>query len=529
MSEMAEKIQTLWPELILTATAFTVMILGLSPRDAVRRAAYPLSMLSLAAAAAVGAASSNLGVDVSPLAQFVKVSTALVGMVLLLLFADVPDTAGSEAPRQRDGWLDLSNTFGGEMYGFFLLSLVGLMLCASAENLIWLFLALELTSLPTYVMVAISRRDIRAPEAAVKYFFLGAMSAAIFLYGFALLYGATGSTELSVIREVLAEQVAQNDQISGLALAGLILTCVGLAFKVAAFPMHGYVADVYQGADSAVSAFLAYVPKTAGFIALALILATVGWPLDPSSSIFDNGDLLFKVLWFMAVITMYLGNTLALVQWNVKRVLAYSSIAHSGYILAAIIAGQGSLAGPAGGGVSAAMFYLVAYGLMNGGAFAVLALLRRHGEEVETFEDLRGLARRQPLLAAAMAVCVLSLLGLPPLVGFWGKAYLMGSVLSAGYTFLAIHLAINSAIGAYYYLKIVGACYLFEADREPEVADLPTRRLGVAAAAVGVVLLSIFAGSLMEQSEQATDDLGKKSIPTVESNPATTSSRADLK
>lgn len=490
--DMGTKLNSLVPEILLTLTAFAVMILGLSQNASTRRFTYVLSMGSLAIAAilAIGAPG-----ETTALAQFFKVATCLIGMALFAVAADLPDEASSQ-PIDRDGQkFDPSITTRGEFFGFFLLSLVGAMLCAGADDLIWLFLALELTSLPTYVLVSVSRRNIRAQEAGVKYFFLGAFAAAVFLYGFALIYTATGSTYLYEIQASI-----QQHGLSPMGLLGMLLAVIGVSFKIAAFPMHFYAADVYEGAATPVSTFLAYVPKAAGIVTLMLLLQAAGWA--------DGGNhaILSLVLWTSAVMTMLIGNTLALLQNNVKRVLAYSSIAHSGYMLVGLIAGPGG-EGQAvfvRDGLAASLFYLVAYGVMNLGAFAVLGLLKRGGEEAETFDDLRGLFRRHPAMAIVMAVCVLSLTGIPPLVGFWGKLYLVSAAFGAGYHWLGVFMVLNSAIAAYYYLRIFGVCFLQEPLPATRMEALPSRGLAAGLAAVVVIILSLFStGFLLQASSEA--------------------------
>lgn len=501
---MADKIATLVPEIIMLGTAFVVMILGLSPNRAVRQATAWLSAAALFAAGAATLFSDQLGLPaVAPVAVYVKLAIVGVGLLLLGLAAENPSESHADMP---DRPFDVSIVSRGEFYGFFLLSLVGAMLCVSAGDLIWLFLALELTSLPTYVMVSISREKIEAPEAGVKYFFLGAFAAAIFLYGFALMYGATGTTmftplggdELVGISKVFAEQ-----GVNTLGLLGLLLAIAGIAFKIAAVPMHVYAADVYQGAATPVTAFLAFVPKTAGFIALLGVLSTIGWPLDAHGM---YGEAIVWLLWVMAVATMFLGNTMALRQTNVKRVLAYSSIAHTGYMLVGVVAGPGTA--DAGSpfvrnGIAAVLFYLVIYGIMNAGAFGVLGILKSKGEEAETYDDIAGLARRHPGLAAVMAVCVFALAGLPPIIGFWGKLYLVGAAISAGYIWLVVLLVMASAIGAVYYLRIIGACFLPAANESTEQRHAPVRYIAAVAAAVLVIVLSIGTSWLLQASQDA--------------------------
>ena len=502
---MAEKIALIWPEITLFITTCVVMILGLSPNRQWRSLCLPASMVGVAVAGVLAALgmSGDLpqGDTVLPnLPGFIKVTIAVVGLLLLLLQAGLID-------RREEALLNTGRAFNplrtnrAEYFSLVLFSLTGLMLCASAGDLIWLFLALELTSLPTYVMVAMSSSRDRAQEAGVKYFYLGALGAATFLYGFVMLYGGTGTLKLDAMAEVIA-----TEGINPITLVGLLLSIAGLAFKIAAVPMHFYTADVYQGAASPVSAFLAFVPKTAGFVALLLICSTAGWTHG------SDGDALPEalrvMLWVMAAVTMTIGNVLAILQNSVKRVLAYSSVAHSGYMLVGLLAGPGD--GTFGGsGISAVLFYLAAYGVMNTGAFAVIASLERkaadRGEpmEVEDFDDLRGLWKREPALGVVLAIVTLSLLGFPPLLGFMAKLPLFTAGISAGEIALVVILGLNSAIAAFYYLRIVKAAMIDdpkgEAGGDEAAVHHPAYGLrfvtGVCSA-VGVIGLSILAGQL---------------------------------
>lgn len=497
---MLLKLNTLWPEIVLMIAAFASMILGLSRARLVRRATVVLCGAALGIAALIVIyGERELGLPhVTPFLMYIKLTVCGVGLLLLLTAAELPDESGSEPEPGRA--FDPGNVSRGEFFGFFLLSLIGVMLCAGADDLIWLFLALELTSLPTYVMVATSRQKAIAQEAGVKYFFLGAMAAAVFLYGFALLYGATGSTQFDVIQTALA-----GGNVSDLAIVGMVFVIVGVCFKIAAVPMHAYAADVYQGAATPVTAFLAFVPKAAGFVTLIMLLTLVGWPLS------KNAPVLVSLLWALAVATMFFGNTAALLQTNVKRVLAYSSIAHSGYMLVGLVVGPASTDDVRRGlsisdGLAAVLFYLAVYGVMNLGAFAVLGMLKRRGEDAETFEDLNGLSRRQPWLAAVLLICVLALAGMPPLIGFWGKFFLVGSAITGGFYWLAVLVVINSAIAAVYYLRILVASFLIEPRAAAPVEAMPRRWRGLAAGltALVLILLSLYAWPLLRQSGRAT-------------------------
>ncbi len=504
MTPMMEKVWLLLPEIALFVATCIVMVVGLSPRLTVRRLCAPICGAGLIVAGVL-AATTSPPTETSALpglVPFAKVTVALVGLLLLLLGAGTVDRAEEQWIASGRAAYNPLRTNRAEFYAFFLFSLTGVMLCASADDLIWLFLALELTSLPTYIMVTMSTggtRGGRSHEAGVKYFFLGAFGAATFLYGFALLYGGTGSTNLGLIRAAFA-----GGEVNSIAMAGLLISVIGVAFKIAAVPMHFYTPDVYEGASASVGAFLAFVPKTAGFIAIILLVSIAGW---------GTGSLpeeLRLTLWVMAALTMTVGNVLAVLQNNVKRVLAYSSIAHSGYMLVGVVAGPAERFSE--NGLAAVLFYILCYGVMNMGAFAVLACLERPapaGEEpreIETVADLRGLCRTHPALGWTMVLSALSLLGFPPLLGFLGKFALFSAAISKGEIMLVVVLGLNSAIAAFYYLRLVAAPLLEGPDPTAGLAvSTPffSRRLAALASAGGVVILAIFANVLMNASARA--------------------------
>lgn len=519
-SPMVEKLQFIVPEIILFAATVLVMVMGLSPRRSIRKACAGVSMLALVGAGVAGWMTPLPPNSLLPnLMPFAKPMIAAVGVLLVMLVTGTVDRDYEES-LHRGTRFDALRSTRGEFYAFVLFSLTGLMLCTTADDLIWLFLALELTSLPTYVMVSISTGGTRSQEAGIKYFFLGALGAAFFLYGFALLYGATGTTILfgtaaePGVAQVLSANVAQTGSIGMMALLGLVMSLVGVSFKIAAVPMHFYTADVYEGAASSVSGYLAFVPKAAGIFAMILLLSVVGWGFPSGGA--GGGHLpepLRVMLWVMAAMTMTVGNVLALLQRNVKRVLAYSSIAHSGYMLVGLVVGPGAAGGAVSeNGLAATLFYLLCYGFMNLGTFAVLASLERHSriagtEEIETFEDLRGLCGSHPWLGWTMVVCAMSLLGLPPLLGFFGKLYLFTSAIAAGEIPLVIVMGINSAIAAFYYLRLAGAPLLEAAPEgsEPRGCPYSSRAIAGVLSAASVIVLVVFAGWLIRASDRATE------------------------
>ncbi|MFG0242104.1 MAG: NADH-quinone oxidoreductase subunit N [Phycisphaerales bacterium JB054] len=502
---MIERIGYLWPEIVLFIGACVTVVIGLSPKADMRKQTGLVAGVSLLIAAALGMATpgSPDWAILPGIMPFAKPLIALVGLLLLLVNIAGVDREEEAAIAAGKPFNPLRVT-GAEFYAFFLFSLMGAMLCATAGDLIWLFLALELTSLPTYVMVVLSGRGkkgfARSQEAGVKYFFLGALGAAIFLYGFALLYGGTGSTRFVEIGQHFAEH-----GMNPIAMVGMVLALVGVSFKIAAVPMHFYTADVYQGASSGVAAFLAFVPKTAGIISILLLVSTIGWTYGDGAlpPVFES------LLWALAALTMTVGNVLALLQSSVKRMLAYSSIAHSGYMLVGVLAGPGD-GTFVSSGIAAVLFYVLCYGVMNTGAFAVLASLEKQsgGEavEAEDFDDIKGLCKSHPWLGWSLVVCMLSLLGFPPIVGFFGKVPLFTSALGAGQTLLVIILAINSAVAAFYYLRVVaGAMLDSSADTGVRDTGVPSRVVAAAISGVGVLGLAVFGNSFMQSSQKAAE------------------------
>jgi len=330
-----------------------------------------------------------------------------------------------------------------EYYVLLLSATLGMILMAASNDLITVFLGLELMSIALYVMVGFRRGQLESNEAALKYFLLGAFASGFLLYGIALLYGATGTTNLATMAAFVADSPLQNNPL--LVVGGLLLL-TGFAFKVAAVPFHMWTPDAYEGAPTTVTAFMSAGAKAAGFSALLRVV------LHSLGGVHAHWT---PVLSAIAMLTMTVGNISALLQTSVKRMLAYSSIAHAGYLLVAVVAG-----GP--DGASAALFYLAVYSAMNVGAFGVLTVLGRGQEERVLVADLAGLGFRQPLLGLAMTVFMLSLGGIPPTAGFMGKVYLFGVALRAGLVPLVIVGVLNSVISVFYYLRITVAMYMDE-------------------------------------------------------------------
>ena len=333
----------------------------------------------------------------------------------------------------------------GEFYTLLLFSVTGMMFLASTSELLTIYISLELTSIPLYVMAGLLRTSERSSEAAVKYVLLGAMSSAILLYGFALLYGLTGTTDLTGIATSI-EKGVQNGNVLLLIASGLILA--GFGFKISAVPFHMWAPDIYEGAPTPATAFFSVGSKAAGFAALLRIFVTGGLGQVNLAS-------LVLIVSIIAVLTMTLGNLVAAVQTNVKRMMAYSSIAQAGYILVGFAA---SLSGQSSTGSSAVLFFILVYILTNLGAFAgIIALANATGGE--KIEDFRGLAKRAPLLSAGTALCLLSLGGIPPMAGFVSKVYIFSAAWSQGLSWLVVIALINTIVSLVYYGRLVKVMY----------------------------------------------------------------------
>jgi NADH-quinone oxidoreductase subunit N len=374
----------------------------------------------------------------------------------------------------------------GEYYVLLLFSISGMMLMAMAGDLILIFLALELLSIPLYIMAAFARPRPDSEEAGLKYFLLGAFAGGFLVYGVALIFGATATTALDGIVESIQSGSANLTFLT----VGAIFILVGLGFKIAAVPFHMWTPDVYHGSPSAVTAFMAVGAKAGGFAALLRILIAA---LQAISS-----DLT-PVLWVIAAATMILGNLVAIAQRNIKRMLAYSSIAHAGYILMALVPyGQRDMTEDS---VAAVLFYLVAYAFTSFGAWAiVIALEKAEGHGLE-LNDYAGLGHKYPLLAIAMSVFMLSFIGIPPTLGFMGKFFIFSIVIDGGYTGLAIIGALTALISAYYYLRVV--IYMFMREGEPQARKESWLGITAIVSAVAVVLLSIFSAPLIELTSRA--------------------------
>jgi len=359
-------------------------------------------------------------------------------------------------------YLETEHENHGEYYALMLLAVAGMMCMAAGFDIVLIFIGLELMAISTYVLVGFLRRDRRSNEAALKYLLLGAFSSGIFAYGLSLLYGLTGSTNLLVIHQVLLRTVIHSEY-RPIAIVALITTLTGLLFKIAAIPFHQWAPDAYEGAPTSITGFMSVAVKAAGWAMLLRIL--IGSPFQLCGLISLRG-IWVPVLVFVSIATMTGANFAALTQTNTKRLLAYSSIAHVGYMLLGLIAGDATHLNP--DGVKGILIYLLVYTFMNLGAFAVITSLRHRNVIGDELDDLNGLYSRAPVEAVLMLVFMLSLAGIPPLAGFWGKYFIFLSLIETGHYVLASLGVLYSVFGLYYYLKIANAMFMGKVEKGEE-------------------------------------------------------------
>jgi NADH-quinone oxidoreductase subunit N len=450
------------PEIVLAIFGMIVMVLD--PLMDERRSQRTLGAIALVGSLATLAATlfqsqyPGLGfwnmVQVDSFSVFFHFLVAAVTVVVILTSFEYMQVQGIRA---------------GEYYALILFGALGMSLMSSAVELVLIFIALEISSISTYILAGFRRRAAISSESSVKYFLLGSFATAFFLYGVALMFGATGSTSITVIGDAL-----RSGHIPVLAYVGVALMFVGLGFKVAAAPFHVWTPDVYEGAPAPVVGFMSTAPKAAVFAVLLRIMFEADAP----------GRL--WLIWIAAALSMTIGNLGALVQDNVKRLLAYSSIAHAGYLLVAYAALPNN-------GIPAAMFYAASYAAMNVGAFAVISHIGGEGERYVTLEDYEGLGRRSPLLAATLTIFLLSLIGIPITGGFFAKFYVFSAALQANLVGLVIIGVLNSAVGSYYYLRLIVVMYMREAREEVPVSPVP---VGLGAALAISLATTIYLGVL---------------------------------
>ncbi|UCD17847.1 MAG: NADH-quinone oxidoreductase subunit N [Candidatus Zixiibacteriota bacterium] len=460
------------PEIVLLAVAMAVLLLG-----TVIKSRGLMAFLSFG---------GLIGGLILAMQQWGHPESGFYGMVLVdnfaIFFSIIFTATGIITIMMSRDYLVARNIERYEFYPLILFSVIGMMLMASSTDLLVIFLGLEIMSVPLYVMAGLARRDPFSNESGIKYFVIGAFASGFLIYGIALIYGAAGTTDL---RRILADFSFLKTQSELLLYSGALLVLFSFAFKVAAVPFHMWVPDVYEGAPTPVTAFFSVGPKAAGFAALLRIFIY-------GFSGFEEMTIIF---WLLAVLTMTVGNILAIFQNNVKRMLAYSSIAHAGYILVAVTAGGV-------GAVSSAVYYLLAYMFFNLGGFAIITIIDSRINSASQVEEMKGLSARHPFLASLLALFMFALAGFPPTAGFMGKFYIFSEAISSGFIWLVIIAVLNSMISVFYYLRVVVAAFFGKPDREfNPVSYSPALIVVLMVTALGTLVLGCFPGYWLSLSQ----------------------------
>lgn len=464
------------PEIILTIAGTLLLLLEAFKKDDDSR-----SVISTLAAIAIGVAMYGTVV------AYQNPGTGFNGMIVsdgfAAFFRLVVLGVGLLTILCSTAYLEREKSSTGEFYILLLFSLAGQCLMAAANELIMVFIGLEVSSIASYILAGYVRDDKRGNESALKYFLLGSFATAFLLYGVAWVYGMTGSTNLVEIRAALEKGVPSITMVSG----AVALMLVGFAFKISAAPFQVWAPDVYQGAPAPVSGFLSAGPKAVAFAVMIRVFQTAFESLTPRWE---------PVLWVMALATMMVGNFAALWQSNIKRMLGYSSIAHAGYVLVAVTTHSVT-------GTAAAMFYLAAYGLMNYGAFAIVTHVAGKDEQKVTLDDLKGLSQRQPAVAAMLTIFLLSLIGVPLTAGFFGKFYIFKAAIDSHMVWLTALGLLNSAVAAYYYLRVLVVMYMHDPETTEAAAEIPGGlRITMWLTAAGTLVLGIFPGLVLDFATQ---------------------------
>lgn len=511
-----QKLLLLLPELILSTAGVVIMLFDAFTRRRGQRwvtgglalagiAASAASVLWLWSGAADASASAFNGMLVLDTLRLSFTLVFLVVAALTVLISMI--------------WVEWEGLPAGEFHTLLLFATVGMMLMASGGDLVMLFLGLEILSIATYVMAGFRREDVRSNESSMKYFILGSFSSAFLLFGIALVYGATakvvpggaagqtilpGSTNISVIAERL------NDCLyPPLLFAGAAMLMIGFGFKIASAPFHVWTPDVYEGAPTPVTAFMAAGPKAAGFAAFMRVFLFAFPFAAAAASAKSTGaqlhDAWLGALWVLSALTMTVGNVVALVQTNVKRMLAYSSIAHAGYALVGFVAaGAAQSESQSRESVAAVVFYLLSYAVMNLGAFAVVTLVARSGDRRTDIEDYRGIGFQSPALSLTLSIFLLSLLGVPLTAGFMGKVVVFSQALGRGYTWLVIIGVLNTAVSVYYYLRLIVVMFFRERTTDWRAPRVPASvALVLALTVAGVLYLGLFPGRVIDAFRSA--------------------------
>lgn len=470
MTPALSEFAPLLPEIFVLTMACAILIIDLYLTDQNRYISYLLALVTMGVAAAITFAGIPAEREVVLAGTFVNDQMAGVLKIFVYLI-----TAGVFVYSRE--YLMHRNLFKGEFFVLVLFAVLGMMVMISAHNMITIYLGLELLSLSLYALVAMQRESAKAVEAAMKYFVLGALASGLLLYGMSMIYGATGSLDLRDI-SIHISQLRDKDLVL---LLGVVFVIVGLAFKLGAVPFHMWVPDVYHGAPTAMTLFVSSAPKIAGFAMIMRLLVE------------GMGDL--SVYWqdfliVIAVLSMVIGNVVAIAQANMKRMLAYSTIAHMGFLFLGILSGSEE-------GYAASMFYTIAYAIMSLGGFGMILLLSRAGFEADKLDDFKGLNNRSPWFAFVMLVLMLSMAGVPPALGFFAKLAVLEAVVNAGFIWVAIIAVVFSIVGAFYYLRIIKMMYFDKAEDPQPIQAGSDIKAVLSLNGIMVLVLGIFPGGLL--------------------------------
>lgn len=459
-----------YPEIFLLVMVCVVLLAELMVGDKMRYVSYLLAQLSMFGCALITFITSAPEVVYTFSGMFVD--DALADVLKMMVYITV-----SIFLVYSHKYIAMRRMFSGEFFSLVLFATLGMMVMISASNFLTLYLGLELLSLSLYAMVALQRDSVAATEAAMKFFVLGALASGFLLYGMSLIYGITGSLDVARVTEVIHGGVASPTVL----VVGLVFIIAGIGFKLSVVPFHMWVPDVYQGAPTAVVLFIGSAPKLAafGFVIRILVDGLEGMITDWQG-----------MLIILAVLSMAVGNLAAIVQTNIKRMLAYSTISHMGFMLLGFIGGDGN-------GYSSSMFYVVVYVIMTLGTFGMIMLLSREEFEVEKLDDFKGLNRRNPWYAFITLLFMFSLAGVPPTVGFYAKLSVLQAIISVGYVWLAVVAVVFSLIGAFYYLRIVKLMYFDEPESHAPISPHGDVELLISANGLAVLVFGIFPQTLM--------------------------------
>jgi NADH-quinone oxidoreductase subunit N len=473
----------IYPEIFLMTAASAILLIDMFVADAKRNVTYFLALATLAVCTVLSLVDMNGGATAylfgnmfvsDPMSSLLKVFSYIAVALTLIYSRQYTTDRGM-----------LSGSLGGEFYVLTLFALLGQMVMISGNNFLIIYLGLELMSLSLYALVALRRNDLLSTEAAMKYFILGALSSGFLLYGMSMLYGATGSLDLGEVAKVTASGTVNKTVL----VFGVVFVVSGLAFKLGAVPFHMWVPDVYQGAPTAVTLLLGGAPKLAAFAICIRLLVEGLLPLAIDWQ---------QMLTVLAVLSMIIGNVTAIAQTNLKRMLAYSTIAQMGFMLLGLLSGvvNGNIYSAANA-YSSALFYSITYVLTTLASFGVIMLLARAGFEAENLDDFKGLNQRSPWYALVMLILMFSLTGIPPTVGFYAKLTVLQAVLGTGQIWLAVLAVLLSLVGAFYYLRVVKVMYFDEATDTTPITPHKDMSMALSANGLAILALGILPGPLM--------------------------------